>query len=288
MTMRGIAGVALTALWIAAAAAPAPQAPPPAKPTLNATQIIEKNVAARGGLDAWRKVETMAWTGHVQGDAAQPMPFVMELKRPNKTHFEIATTDKRFTRIFDGVNGWRLRPGGNGLPEVKPFSKEEVTFSRSEFVVDGPLIDHEAKGVTVKLAGLDEIEGRKAYLLEVVLPGGANRRIWVDAESFLEIRSDRPSTSPLTKGTPISVYYRDYRPVDGLLVPHTIETRSSSGGGSTQTLVIDKIALNPALPVTAFAKPWAPRQRNATVRIGGDPRAPAPPPVSAAPAGSLQ
>jgi len=201
------------------------------------------------------------------------MPFVMELKRPNKTHFEVAAIDRRFTRIFDGTKGWRSRPGGNGLPEVKAFSKEEVAFSRDEYVIDGPLFDYDAKGVAVKLAGLDEIEGRKAYLLEVTLRGGASRRIWVDAETFLDFRSDRPSTSPLTKGAPVSVYYRDFRPVDGLLIPHMIETRSSSGDGPTQTLVIDRIALNPPLSDEKFAKPSAPASRRHGVTIDARPQA---------------
>lgn len=260
-------------VWLAvASAAPAPKAPPPTGTTLSAAQIIEKNVAARGGLEAWRRVETMGWTGHVQGatEGGLPMPFVMQLQRPNRTRFDISTIDKRFTRIFDGANGWRVRPGGSGLPELKAFSKEEITFARDEFVIDGPLIDYAAKGVAVKLAGLDELDGRKAYLLEVTLPGGASRRVWVDAKTFLDFRSDRPSTSPLTKGAAVSVYYSDFRPVDGLLIPHTIETRAASSAGSSQTLVIDQVVLNPPLSQQAFAKPAVPRPRHAVVRVGQD------------------
>lgn len=246
---------------------------------MSVEQVVEKNVAARGGLQAWRNVETMAWVGHVQGDAgsAANMPFVMELKRPNQTRFDISTAEGRFSRIFDGTKGWRLRPGAGGLPEAKNFSSDEVAFSRDEFVIDGPLIDHEAKGIAVKLAGLDEIEGRKAYLLEVTLAGGGSRRVWIDAQTFLEIRCDRPSTSPLTKGVPVSVYYRDFRAVDGLLIAHTIETRAGLSGRS-QTLTIDRIAVNPPLAVQAFAKPAVPKQRHrgAIVRVGGDPAAPAP------------
>ncbi len=232
-------------------------------PRLSLEQILERNVAARGGLEAWRAVQTMTWTGHVRisGEQAPPMPFVMALQRPNKTHFEISTADRRFTRVFDGSNGWRLRPGGNGQPELKMLSREEVAFSREEFVIDGPLLDHAAKGVAVKLAGLDEIEGRKAYLLEVTLPRGASRRIWVDAETFLDVRCDRPSTNPLTAGAPISVYYRDFRTVNGLVIPHVIETRPGTGAGASQVLAIERIAVNPPMPMQTFARPAVPMQR---------------------------
>src|ERR1700720_4435771 len=43
---------------------PAPAAPVPANlPKLSATQIVDKNVAARGGLTAWRAIQSMSITG---------------------------------------------------------------------------------------------------------------------------------------------------------------------------------------------------------------------------------
>ena len=197
------------------------------------------------------------------------MPFLMELKRPNKTRFEIATTDKRFARIFDGSHGWRLRPGNNGAPDVKAFAREEVAYARDEFVIDGPLVDYQGKGVQLTLAGIDEIDGRKAYLMIAKFTSGAERRIWIDAESFLEIRTDRPSTNPLTKGAPISIYYSEYRLIDGVQVPMVVETRSGAMGRA-QRLVIEKVSVNPPLSETAFAKPAMQWQRHAIVRIGGD------------------
>jgi hypothetical protein len=251
-------------------------------PTLTAAQIVEKNVAARGGLEAWRKIEAMTWAGRVEGGSPIPMPFFVQLKRPNLTHFEITAIDRRFVRIFDGTRGWRVRPGAGGAPEATAFSSEEAAFSRDEFVIDGPLVDHEAKGVKVVVAGLDEVDGRKAHLLDVTLPSGASRRIWIDAETFLEIRSDRPSTSPLVHGAPVSVYYRDFRSVEGLVIPFAIESQPEVGGGGSHKLVIEKVALNPETPERAFSKPTAPAsRRKATVRITGDassmPAAPARP-----------
>ena len=47
-------------------------------PELTAGQIVEKNMAARGGAEAWHKVETMVWVGHIEGaNAPDPgLPFV--------------------------------------------------------------------------------------------------------------------------------------------------------------------------------------------------------------------
>jgi hypothetical protein len=40
-----------------------------APPSLSAQQIVEKHVAARGGLSAWRAVQTMSWSGSMEAGA---------------------------------------------------------------------------------------------------------------------------------------------------------------------------------------------------------------------------
>ena len=274
--MRWIVLAALCASFAALAATK--PTPSPAPPLLSAAEIVAKNVIARGGLDAWRKIETMAWTGRVEGPSgtASTLPFTLQLRRPNKTRFELAAADQRFTRIFDGGRGWRIRPKKDGGPEVKPFSEEEARFSRDEFVIDGPLIDFQSKGVIVSLAGVDQVEGRSTYLVNAKLPSGAERRIWIDSETFLEVRSDRPSTNPLVKGAPVSIYYRNYQNIDGVQIPMVIESRAADAAPS-ERLVIEKVVLNPQINEFAFAKPGTPRQRHAYVRIGGE-NAPTPQP----------
>src|ERR1700720_1477924 len=64
-----------------------------------AAEVIDRNVAARGGLDAWRKVDTMVWLGHLEhgGKETQRIPFVMTVKRPNLTRFELKEQFNQFT-----------------------------------------------------------------------------------------------------------------------------------------------------------------------------------------------
>src|ERR1700752_5473636 len=84
-----------------------------ALPDLSAAQIVDRNVAARGGLQAWRGVQTMSLEGkmgaggnqrsflhvpttnsedvtlpHRPTDEAQ-LPFVMALKRPRKMRLDL-------------------------------------------------------------------------------------------------------------------------------------------------------------------------------------------------------
>jgi hypothetical protein len=249
---------------------------PPIAPATTAAEVIDRNAAARGGLDAWRKVNTMVWLGHLErgGRTDGPhIPFVIQLERPNRTRFEIKEQYSQFSRIFDGSRGWKLRPGNNGQPDVKMFSKEEVNYARDEFAIDGPLLDYQAKGVTADLDGIDVMDGRKAYRLSLKLASGAARKVWVDVDTNLEIRYDRPATSPIAPGAPVSVYYGEYKTIDGLKIPATLVTSSGENASVRETgdkLVIDRMIVNPALDAQAFLPPPTPMRRGGKVLIPGD------------------
>lgn len=260
--MKRIAGLALAVCVAAAAIADES----PTAPDLTATQVIEKNVAARGGLDAWRKIQTMVWIGHVEAAnaPASRMSFILEQKRPNKTRFEIRAQNQLSQRIYDGENGWKMRPSASGKPEVLPFTPEELSFARDGQGIDGPLIDYAAKGVAITLDGVDQVEGRKAYRLNVGLPSGASHHVWIDAQNFLEIKYDRRSRNALGQVGTMSVFYRDYHTIEGLQMPLTIETVGEAA--KPERMVIERVALNPPLEDRMFARPRPPGQgRSVTV-----------------------
>ncbi len=256
--MRCIAVAALVAL--AGAGAIGKGVPPP--PQLGAAQIVAKNVEARGGLEAWRKIQTMVWVGHMESmNAPQPsMPFVLQQKRPNKTRFELMTMNQRSVRVFDGTHGWKMRPERGGSPDVQAFTPQELKFARDAQVIDGPLIDSAAKGNTVRLLGAEKIEGRNAYRVDVHLASGEHQTLWIDAETFLEVRLDRMSFSSSGMPGMATVFYRNYQTVEGLQIPSMLEIGTGSGK-QPDRMFIEKISLNETLGDRTFDRPGMPRRR---------------------------
>ena len=248
---------------------------PTAQGGLSAEQIVAKNVAARGGLEAWRHVQTMVWLGHIESthSTVPGMLFMLSQRRPNKMRFEINAMGDKTVRVFDGAQGWRLRPA-HGQPEVRPYSIDEIRFEQGGPGIDGPLIDSAAKGSSVSLAGVDQIEKRRAYHMVVKTAAGETQHVWVDTESFLEVRYDRAVVGAGGSRT-LSVVYRDYKTTDGLQIPSIIET--GAGAGSTpDRMVIERVAVNPPLDDRTFAEPGAQRPRE---RVALPPRRHAPPPA---------
>jgi len=265
----------------------------PTVPTLSAAQIVEKTVAARGGLQAWRAVETMTLAGKMgaggnqraalsvripgtkdaqgalQGVRGRPaeevqLPFVMDLARPHKTRVELEFKGQTAIQVYDGTNGWKLRPFLNRL-EVEPYTAEEMKIASRQTELDGPMVDYAAKGTRVELDGMEKAEDRDTYNLKLTFKSGDVTHVWVDAKTFLEAKMEGQPRRLDGTYHPVEVYYRDYRNVNGLEIPFVLETRvlpvTKNALGLRDTpvppekVLIEKVVTNPKLDAGLFSKP---------------------------------
>jgi hypothetical protein len=293
---RRICGSLILAACMAEAAAAAP-----AQANLSAAEVITKNVAARGGLEAWRAVQTMSLSGKTgaggnqratlklptQGQATvvtrntdqSPLPsrrveevylpFLMELARPRKMRFELQVAGQTALQVYDGVNGWKLRPYLNRL-EVEPYTADEMKAASMQSELDGLLVDYAAKGTRIELDGTEKVEGRDTYKLKLTLKSGDVTHVWVDAQTFLETKIEGQPRRLDGIYHPVEVYYRDYRNVNGLEIPFVLETRvvpvTKSAMGLRDTpvpperTVIEKVVINPKFDAGLFSKPAIPTE----------------------------
>ena len=260
-----------------------------ARAGLSAAQIVDKNVAARGGLQAWRAVQTLSLQGKMgaggnqRASLAVPMPhdkevvntlprrpaeeaqlpFLMELKRPRKMRLELQFKAQTAVQVYDGTNGWKFRPFLN-RNDVEPYSKEELEIASHGEGLDGPLVDYAAKGSRVELAGTEKVEGHDTYKIKVVEKSGHTFHIWIDAHTFLEAKIEGQPRRLDGTEHPVEVYYRDFRTVDGLQIPFEMETRvlpvakNSLGLRDTpvppEKIIIDKFVVNAKFDEKLFSK----------------------------------
>ena len=109
----------------------------------------------------------------------------MELKRPRKMRFELQFNGQTAVQVFDGANGWKLRPFLNRRV-VEPFTTEEMKAASLQPDLGGPLVDYAAKGTHIELAGMEKVEDRDTYKLKLTLKNGQAVHVWIDAQTFLE------------------------------------------------------------------------------------------------------
>jgi hypothetical protein len=263
---------------------------PPSQPDLSAAEIANKNVAASGGLQAWRAVQTMSMTGKLGAGGNQratlplvvpdqpssksavqvvprrpaeeaQLPFVMDLARVRKMRLEIQFNGKTAVQVFDGANGWKLRPFLN-RNEVEPYTNEEIKATARQQDLDGPLVDYAAKGTKIELEGTEKVEDRNNYKLKLTLKNGDVMHVWIDAQTFLESKIEGQPRRLDGVDHPVEIYYRDYRAVNGLQVPFLLETRvlpvanaPRQAGFPSEKIIVEKVTVNPKLDDALFTKP---------------------------------
>jgi outer membrane lipoprotein-sorting protein len=276
----------------AAVTAPGAKPSAPALPPVGASQLVEKNVAARGGLAAWQSIKSISFTGSLDAGKVRPddglnpasterliekttrsskigqapeqtlqpvdpgklvtLPYTLILQRPNKQRIEIKFKDETLVQTYDGEHGWKLQPYLNRGGAL-PFSKDEMKTAKDFPSLDGPLIDYAAKGTKISADGTELVDSRPAYRLKLTLKDGSVRRIWLDAGTFLDVQVD--GTRRLN-GHDVTTYtaQRDFRTVSGVQVPYEMETRTA-GLTDREKIRVDKVAVNPVLDASLFAKP---------------------------------
>lgn len=74
-----------------------------------ADELIAKNIAARGGLENLKAVQTMRLTGTMKA-GGDSLPSVLELKRPNKSRWEFTLEGQTAVEAYDGKGGWTWIP----------------------------------------------------------------------------------------------------------------------------------------------------------------------------------
>lgn len=261
-----------------------------AKAGLSADQIVERNVAARGGLAAWRAVRSLSLEGKMGAGGNQratlslpksdpkefvnalpqrrteetQLSFVMEMERPRKVRVELQFKGQTAVQVYDGTNGWKVRPFLNRA-EVEPYTPEEAKKASNQEDLDGPLMDYASKGSKVELDGNEKVEGHDTYRLKITERNGHTLHVWIDAQTFLEAKIEGQPRRLDGTDHPVEVYYRDYRTVDGLKVPFLMETKVLPVGKNAlnlrdtpvppEKIVIDKVVVNPKLDEKLFSKP---------------------------------
>jgi outer membrane lipoprotein-sorting protein len=241
------------------AQAPAPSAAPAAPaasaaPLPGVDDVIARHVAARGGMDKLKSVQTVRMSGRITMGPGIEAPVSVEVKRPQRMRMEMQFQGMTAIQAYDGTSGWMIMPFG-GRTDPQPMSPDDVKDAEEMADIDGALVDYRSKGHTVELVGREAVEGTDAYKLKVKLKNGDERYVFLDSEYFMEIRNEGKRK---IRGSDVEVeaWFGDFKEVGGILFPHSIE-QAMKGNPQKQKITIDKIEINPPVDDSRFKMPAA-------------------------------
>lgn len=223
-------------------------------------EIVTKHIAAVGGLDKIKAVNTLEMTGKATVGPGLEAPFSMRLTRPGQMRMEITIQGKSLVQATDGSTAWGINPfQGSNDPEKLSGEDADDIIEQADF--DGALVDYKTKGNTVELMGKEDFEGSEVYKLKVTKKNGDVSYEYLDATSYLELKSTTKRTRD-GQEIEIEAIPGNYKAVEGVMFPFTIEQKV---GGQTQfTLALSSIVVNKPIeggiykfPAAAAAAPAA-------------------------------
>src|SRR6266478_9954970 len=239
-----------------------------------AEEIVKKALDARGGVEKIKAVQTERVSGQVSFSRGMAGTFVVELKRPLKMHTEITVEGQRIIRVYDGKSAaWMINPF-MGNKEVQPLSPEDLKSISDESDFDGPLVDYQAKGNHMELAGKEKLDDKPVYRLKLTNKNGDVRFYFFDATTFLLLKWEGTRKTE-DQELPWESFFSDYHEVQGLQYPFRID-QGSPGTDIKQTLKAEKIEINPRIDDSRFGKPVA---ENAPAAVSPSPPAQPDPPL---------
>jgi outer membrane lipoprotein-sorting protein len=214
-------------------------------------EVLAKYYKARGGLDKIASVQTMRMTAKAFAQGMEA-PVTIYMKRPNMMRTEFTVQGMTGIQAYDGTHGWMVMPF-MGKKDPEQLSADDVKEVQEQADIDGPLVNYKEKGNTVELVGKESVEGTDAYKLKVTLKDGSVRYVYLDAEEYLEIRTEGKRNA---RGRDIEFVSSasDYKTVEGLMIPFAMEV-AVKGTPQKQRLVIEKVELNVPLADSLFLMP---------------------------------
>jgi len=212
-------------------------------------KIAEKHEAAIGG-DKLKSIEAVRALGVVEVRGLT-VPFTLWRQRPDLSRMEISLMGNDVVQAYDGDSAWWVNPlAGATTPEEMPddFAREMILWSDFE----GPLVGYKQKRHKIKYVGKEELEAGDAHKLRVLLASGGEVTIYIDLESYLEVRRTHTQQYRGEQLT-INTYFSDFEEDGGVTSPRTI--RGVGFGGEAFTMRLETIDLGVASDRTRFDMP---------------------------------
>jgi len=207
---------------------------------------------AIGGMERIAALTGLRATGQVEVGGHQ-VRFTMIAQRPNRVRIETHDKGRTLVQATDGsAAAWEFG-GGTATPNYRAMDERIAKTFVADAEFDDPLISGSSRGYAIDLAGESEMDGRRFIRLLVTHRTYEPFSLLIDPITYLIVTRVEQRATATGRKVPVVTRYGDFRPVDGVLLPHELIT--SVDGHVTQQTRIDRIEANPVVAPDMFTRP---------------------------------
>jgi hypothetical protein len=221
-------------------------------------EIVEKTIAALGGRAAHAKLKSRSMSGSIiLGTPVGEVPGTIEILQasPNKARTlvkadlsSIGAGPFELDQRFDGKSGYVM----DSLQGNREMSGNQLDNLRNNSFPH-PLLNYKDQGTSAKLGEKEKVNDRDAFVITFEPVSGSPTRLYIDAETYLPIRSVIKAEVPqLGQQIEQTTDFLDYREVDGVKVAFQLKATSSVQNFAVK---MERIEHNVPVDESLFTKP---------------------------------
>lgn len=219
-----------------------------------AAEIARIHLEAVGGSSRIEALQSLRATGHVMIGGKQ-LRFSMLAARPASIRLETEQGGRTLVQGYDGVEPpWEFDTGV-WPPKYREMNAGTARTFMADADFDDPLVGGAARGYTLEFAGEMMVDGRKLLRVLVTRKLTDTFSVLVDDDTFFIVMRVEQRESAGGRRLQVVTHYEDYRPVNGVLLPHTVTL--AIDGKATQQTKIARIEPNPKFEEGSFTRPRA-------------------------------
>lgn len=209
----------------------------------SADEIVDKHIAAIGGKDNWKKVNSVVTEGNltVQGADVTVVSTVLNGKGARQ---DISVMGMTGYTIITPSAGWNYMPF-QGQTKAEPATEEMVKESADQLDAQGVLIDYKAKGHSVEYLGKEDVDGTECFKLKVTHKSGKTDTYFIDPATYYMLRS---ITKQKANGQEVEVTtnFGNFQKLpEGIVVPMSITLPFGE-------MIVKKVEINKAVDENIF------------------------------------
>jgi hypothetical protein len=214
-------------------------------PSQDPEKIINESLKAVGGSKLLAKARTITLEGTFTNAAdGKPGTYTFDTRLPNRYYSELVIGDRSEVEAYNGKSAWHQTPNA----EIATLTGPEGTqLEAAALYYNSHLANAKKNKLGVAFKGHAQVHNKDALQLEVTTPSGLKRQVFFDAQNHLIAEE-----SAQIAGIDQQIFYDDYRPIDGIKLPHKIELHR---GSEVYDITITRAAVNAQVGERVFDFP---------------------------------
>ncbi len=219
-----------------------------------AADIAQIHVEAIGGRQRLAALTGLRMSGVVIM-GGQRVRFIMIAARPDRVRLETESNGRTLVNASNGVEpAWEFDTG-TWPPHYRLMSEAAAKAFTADAEFDDPLVAGLERGFVLEYAGETEVDGRKLLRVLVTRNLRDTFTLLLDEETYFILLRVEERTTAGGRKRQIVTRYDDFRPVEGVLLPHKVTLLTD--GRIEQQMLMEKIEANPELTPETFTRPKA-------------------------------